>query len=254
MINKSVNSTPLPTPFSGGLPVITENIEIVRVNELKQVMYGVEDLGGNVTLEMVYIPDGTFMMGFSPEEKEAVQSDSPQHEVIVLPFSMSRYPVTQRQWRAVMDTNPSHFKGDNRPVERVSWNDTVEFCQRLFDMTDRDYRIPSEAEWEYACRARTITPYYFGEGITTELANYNSHETTDVGDFPPNAFGLYDMHGNVFELCSDSWNGADEERVVTRGGAFDSNEYGIFSFSRSRILRDKKISNCGFRLCADEIE
>jgi formylglycine-generating enzyme required for sulfatase activity len=122
-----------------------------------------------------------------------------------------------------LDPNPSRFKGDDRPVERISWYDALEFCARLnfrINFTaERDYRFPSEAVWEYACRAGTTTPFYFGETITTDLANYRGNstygnapqgeyrkETTTVGSFPPNAFGFYDLHGNVWEWCGDTWH------------------------------------------------
>ncbi|MGH2414455.1 MAG: formylglycine-generating enzyme family protein, partial [Microcystaceae cyanobacterium] len=118
-----------------------------------------------------------------------------------------------------INLEPSHFKGDDCPVERVSWDDAVEFCARLSKKTGREYRLPSEAEWEYACRAGTTTPFYFGETITTDVANYNGdyiyrnapkgeyrRRTTRIGSFPPNAFGLYDMHGNVWEWCADTWH------------------------------------------------
>ncbi|KHG42439.1 hypothetical protein OA07_05195 [Aphanizomenon flos-aquae 2012/KM1/D3] len=117
-----------------------------------------------------------------------------------------------------MGNNPAYFKGNNRPVEYVSWNNAVNFCQKLSQKTGKNYKLPSEAQWEYACRAGTTTPFYFGESITPDLVNYNGNyayaaapkgqyrkQTTDVGTFPPNAFGLYDMHGNVWEWCEDDW-------------------------------------------------
>jgi formylglycine-generating enzyme required for sulfatase activity len=141
---------------------------------------------------------------------------------------MGKYAVTQAQWKAVallpkvsrdLNPDPSGFKGANRPVENVLWEDAMEFCARLSKKTGRDYRLPSEAEWEYACRAGTTTPFHFGETITPDLANYDGNytyasgpkgkyrqETTNVGSFPPNAFGLYDMHGNVWEWCADPWH------------------------------------------------
>ncbi|MEK8020090.1 MAG: SUMF1/EgtB/PvdO family nonheme iron enzyme, partial [Candidatus Parabeggiatoa sp.] len=201
--------------------------EIVIVNakgeitqrEPKRARYQTEDLGNGVLLEMVYIPGGTFMMGAPKNEEGRSSDEGPQHKVTVKPFLMGKYPITQAQWIAVMGKNPSHFKGDNRPVESVSWHDSVEFCKRLFDKTGKAYRLPSESEWEYACRAGTTTPFYFGETITTDLANYHGDytyasgpkgvyrpQTTDVGSFPPNAFGLYDMHGNVWEWCADLWH------------------------------------------------
>ena len=133
---------------------------------------------------------------------------------------MGKYPVTQQQYQAVMGNNPSSFKGAKRPVENINWNDAVKFCHKISQKTGKIYRLPSEAEWEYACRAGTTTPFYFGETITPDLVNYNGNflygsaskgiyreQTTDVGSFPPNSFGLYDMHGNVDEWCSDKWHG-----------------------------------------------
>ncbi|MEO1134170.1 MAG: formylglycine-generating enzyme family protein, partial [Cyanobacteria bacterium J06639_1] len=188
----------------------------------------VEVLPGDLPLEMVAIPGGTFRMGSPEDESERFERESPQHEVTVAPFLMGRYPVTQAQWRVVaalpqvereLEPDPAYFKGDNHPVERVSWEDAVEFCARLSQQTERAYRLPSEAEWEYACRAGTSTPFHFGDMITTEVANYNGTSyaegpegegrggTTPVDHFEgANAFGLSDMHGNVREWCQDPWH------------------------------------------------
>ena len=194
--------------------------------ERKQARYQTEDLGKGVKLEMVYIPGGTFMMGSPENKKGRLNRESPQHKVTIEPFYMSKYLVTQAQWEAVMGNNPSSFKGENRPVETVSWHDAVKFCQRLSEKTGKKYGLPSEAQWEYGCRAGTTTPFYFGETITTDLANYDSNhgQTTDVGSFPPNAFGLYDMHGNLWEWCADSWHdsyeGAPRDGRVWEKGFF----------------------------------
>ncbi|MFN7526797.1 MAG: SUMF1/EgtB/PvdO family nonheme iron enzyme [Dolichospermum sp.] len=174
-----------------------------------------ENLGKGVVLEMVAIPGGKFLMG-SPEG-QGDDSEKPQHQVTVPPFFMGKYPVTQAQWERVADlpkvkidlrSKPSHFKGANLPVENVSLHDAHDFCVRLSNATCKLYRLPSEAEWEYACRANTTTPYYFGDTITTDLVNHRNKygQTTEVGKFPPNAFGLYDMHGNVWEWCEDGWH------------------------------------------------
>ena len=189
---------------------------------------------------MLAIPEGSFMMGSS--EGEGNYLDKPQHQVTVQPFFMGKYPVTQAQWKFVaafpevnrkLSPDPSRFKGANRPVEKVSWYDAVEFCDRVTQHTGKSYRLPSEAEWEYACRAGTTTPFHFGETITSELANYNAlytygagvkgiyrEETTVVGIFGvANAFGLYDMHGNVWEWCLDDWH-ANYEGAPTDGSAW----------------------------------
>jgi formylglycine-generating enzyme required for sulfatase activity len=206
----------------------------------------VEDLGNGVILEMAAIPGGTFIMGSPKEEENSMDSERPQHEVTIEPFFMGKYQVTQEQWRFVaqlpqvnrdLEQDPSRFKGDNRPVEQVSWEDAVEFCDRLSQYTGRTYRLPSEAEWEYACRAGTTTPFHFGETITTDLANYDGNstygngvkgvyrkETTEVGSFGvANNFGLYDMHGNVWEWCQDNWH-SNYEGAPTDGNAWLDNE------------------------------
>jgi formylglycine-generating enzyme required for sulfatase activity len=179
-------------------------------------------------LEMVAIPSGRFMMGSPTTEHERYDDEGPQHEVMVSPFFMGKYPITQAQWRSIantpvveqeLDPDPSEFKGDDLPVENVLWEQAQEFCARLSRETGRSYRLPTEAEWEYACRAGTTTPFYFGETITGKLANYNSDviyrkeakveqrsQTSSVGEFSPNTFGLYDMHGNVWEWCQDNWH------------------------------------------------
>ena len=192
--------------------------QIVK-REKNQARYFTEELDNGVTLDMVYISGGKFLMG-SPED-EGDNSEKSQHEVTISSFFMGKYPITQAQYQQVMSDNPSKFKGDDRPVECVSWDEAVEFCRRLSKQTGKEYRLPSEAEWEYACRARTNTPFYFGDAITYELANYdrNISETTSVGHFPPNAFGLYDMHGNVAEWCQDNWH-INYENAPTDGSAW----------------------------------
>lgn len=180
--------------------------------------YFPEDLGNGVVLDIVYIPGGTFMMGSPETESLRRDNESPQHQVTVSPFYAGKYPITQAQWQAVMGHNPSYFRGEKLPVEKVSWDDAVEFCRKLSEKTGKNYRLLSEAEWEYAYRARTTTPFYFGDTITMDLVNYDGRypfggaprghyraQTMDAGSFPPNPFGLYDMHGQVWEWCSDSW-------------------------------------------------
>jgi formylglycine-generating enzyme required for sulfatase activity len=242
----------------------------------QEAKYFVEDLGNGVTLEMVQIPGGTFTMGSPATEATRNNNESPQHQVTVPTFFMGRYQVTQAQYQAIVGNNPSLFKGDNRPVEQVSWNDAVEFCKQLNQKTKRNYRLPSEAEWEYACRALTLTPFYFGETITTDLVNYYGtlaygsapkgvyrQQTTEVGKFPPNAFGLYDMHGNVLEWCQDYWHdnyqsaptdgsawltGGDNTRRLLRGGSWLDVPGNCRSADRNRYAPAFRSGGIGFRL------
>ena len=195
-----------------------------------------EDLGHGIKLEMVLIPAGKFVMG-SPESEESRFDDETQHEVtLTKPFYMGKYEVTQEQWEAVMGNNPSKNKGAKLPVTDVSWNDCREFIKKLNQKTNGGYRLPTEAEWEYACRAGTSTAYSFGDSCTESDANIDGLSTKVVGSYKPNAFGLYDMHGNVWEWCEDMHNdyskgdvtdpngSAGGWRQVMRGGSFNYNE------------------------------
>jgi len=166
-------------------------------------------------IPMVEIP-GSFLMGSPPDEKGHFADEGPQHEVTLESFLMGRTPITQAQWRVVaeelpmvmhyLNPDPSLFKADDRPVEKVSWHDAVEFCARLSRATGRAFSLPSEAQWEYACRAGTTTPFAFGDTLTPDQANFNSDSTSEVGSFPANAWGLQDMHGTVWEWCADHWH------------------------------------------------
>jgi formylglycine-generating enzyme required for sulfatase activity len=207
----------------------------------KFVTFFAENLGNGVFLEMVKIPAGTFLMGSPPGE--GLEDERPEHSVVVPTFSMAKYPITQAQWRAIatlpmveveLEPEPSKFNGRQRPVEQISWYEAVEFCQRLAGLTGRPYRLPSEAEWEYACRAGTTTPFYFGEVLTPTLARYKTTmgtaitdismgETAAVGSYPANAFGLHDMHGNVYELCADRWHDS-YDGAPTNGSAWDTED------------------------------
>ncbi|MBD2512247.1 SUMF1/EgtB/PvdO family nonheme iron enzyme [Nostoc muscorum FACHB-395] len=231
--------------------------EIIE-QKTKLAQYFRELLDNNVILEMVSIVGGKFLMGSPSDEAQSYDNESPQHEVTVPPFFMGKYPITQAQWRAAaalpqvnreLKPDPSNFKSDNLLVEQVSWYDAIEFCDRLSSHTKRQYQLPSEAEWEYACRAGTTTPFHFGETITSELANYRANqvygagvkgtyraETTPVGSFSvSNAFGLYDMHGNVLEWCLDDWHN-NYEGVPTDGSAwFDKND--IYQKQGRAVLR-----------------
>jgi len=203
------------------------------------VQFFVERLNDAVEIEMIAIAAGAFMMGSPEDELERNSSEAPQHEVNVAAFFMGKYPITQAQWKAVaalpqinreLEPDPSEFKGDKLPIDQVSWHDAVEFCDRLSSHTGRDYRLPTEAEWEYACRAGTTTPFHFGETITTDLANYNGDSDSPKGEYRKattpvdhfgiaNAFGLCDMHGNVYEWCQDHWHD-NYEGAPTDGSAW----------------------------------
>lgn len=233
----------------------------LTIKRLRQQAWGYsEDLGNDVQLEMVAIPEGSFMMGSPEDESERSKDESPQHQITVKSFFMGKYLITQAQWKAVatwpqinreLHPDPSKFKGANRPVETVSWLDAVEFCHRLSKHTGKSYRLPSEAEWEYTCRAGTTTPFHFGETITTNLANYNGNftygavlkginreETTPVGSFGvTNNFGLYDMHGNVWEWCADTWH-FNYKGAPNDGSAWlDEEEKENYNHSYRRVLR-----------------
>jgi formylglycine-generating enzyme required for sulfatase activity len=270
---------PLPPLETFEFDVVTVDTGGREVNRMScNANFFAEELGKSVTLEMVSIPGGTYMMG-SPEF-EGDADERPRHKVTVKPFFMGKFPVTQAQWRVVaalpkvkqaLNSNPSKFKGLDRPVENVSWHEAVEFCLRLSEKTGRGYRLPSEAEWEYACRAGTTTSFHFGEAITSELVSCTIEpkskfrkETTNVGSFEvANAFGLYDMHGLVWEWCADSWHnnysdapsdgtawelGGDINRRVLRGGSWSFNAELCRSASRSWNESDGGLRVCGFRV------
>jgi formylglycine-generating enzyme required for sulfatase activity len=261
-------------------------VELILRKEQKQARYFTEQLGEDIGLDMILIPGATFLMGSPEDEPERSKAEGPQHQVNVPTFFMGRYPVTQVQWRVVaglpqisreLYPDPSESKGDRRPVEQVSWDDAIEFCDRLAKQTGRSYRLPSEAEWEYACRARTRTPFYFGKTLTTDVANYDANyiyddgpkgefrqETTPVDHFGiANAFGLCDMHGNVWEWCQDHWHGNyegaptdgsawltedDSASRVYRGGSWDDFPRHCRSAYRDYDLPDSRSVANGFRV------
>ena len=214
-----------------------------------------EELGDGVALTMLRIPAGGFVMGSPSGEKERSSDEGPQHSVRLQEFFLGQTPITQAQWKLVagwekvgldLNSDPARFKGSNRPVEQVNWHDAMEFCRRLSARTGRTYTLPSEAQWEYACRSGTTTPFAFGETITTDLANYDGNvtyadgpkgdyrqKTTPVGSFPANAWGLQDMHGNVWEWCLDHKHNS-YEGVPTDGSAWLDWEAGEDS---NRLLR-----------------
>jgi formylglycine-generating enzyme required for sulfatase activity/Leucine-rich repeat (LRR) protein len=265
------------------------------------------ELGNDVNLELVYIPGGSFVMGAPEEEEGSGGWERPQHLVNLKPFYMGKYPITQKQFEAVLHKNPAKFEGENHPVEWVSWNDATDFCRELSKKTGLAFELPSEAKWEYACRAGTTNPFYFGATISAELANYNTETiyggwisgkyrsetirelpnydpefkryerilgeycqgTSEVGMFPPNAFGLYDMHGNVWEWCNDIrygdyqgaptdgtvWNrialcsgDKDDEIFMIRGGGWQSKPDRCRSAASDEYRYCERRSDIGFRV------
>jgi eukaryotic-like serine/threonine-protein kinase len=236
-----------------------------------------EDLGSGVSLTMVKIPAGSFMMG-SPSSHELVErNEKPQHKVNLKSFYLGQTEVTQAQYQAIMGINPSNSKGAELPVEQVSWLNAKEFCEKLSQKTGKTYSLPSESQWEYACRAGTTTPFAFGETITTDVANYHGsisyreapkgiyrEKTTSVNTFPPNAFGLFDMHGNVSEWCEDIWHqsydGAlidgsarqsqnENDNRVLRGGSWFDYPSNCRSANRKVEIPVNRDYFIGFRIC-----
>ncbi len=225
-------------------------------------------------LSFAFLPPGSFLMGSPTSEKERFD-DETQHRVnLTKGFFLAVTQVTQAQWRAVIGSDPSFFKGDDRPVEQVSWEDCQEFCKRLSQQDGKPYRLPTEAEWEYACRAGTTSPFHFGETISTEQVNYDGNypygsgrkgkyrkETTPVGSFPANAWGLHDMHGNVWEWCND-WFGpypksdikdpqgpeSGDARVL-RGGSWSNGAKYCRAAYRGRVAPGSRDYYIGFRVC-----
>jgi formylglycine-generating enzyme required for sulfatase activity len=196
-----------------------------------------KDLPKNFTnsigMKFVWIRPGNFVMGSPKDEKER-HPDETQHKVkLTRGFYMGVHPVTQEQWQEIMGNNPSHCKGaKNMPVEQVSWDDCQEFIKKLRQKDKKPYRMPTEAEWEYCCRAGTTTPFHFGETISTDQANYNGKfpyangkeglsrdKSMPVGSFAANAWGLHDMHGNVMQWCQDWYGDYPPMDVVDPQGA-----------------------------------
>ena len=267
------------------------------IAQVKSIPVWKQPLTEELTLDLVAIPGDEFLMGSPADEKgrdwyasfdpDTVDLDvEAQHPVTVPSFLMSQYPITQAQWRFVaalpkvnrqLNPDTANFKGDNRPVEVVSWNAAIEFCARLSQHTGKSYRLPSEAEWEYACRAGTTQPFHLGETISTDFANYNGNytygngvegeyrqQTTEVGHFGiVNAFGLADMHGNVCEWCLDHWHpsyqGAptdgsawitdgNKRYRVLRGGSWFSNPVYCSAVYRNRDAPNDQVNHYGFRV------
>jgi formylglycine-generating enzyme required for sulfatase activity len=228
-------------------------------------------------MKFVWIPPGHFIMGSPKEEPERQPiPDEPQHKVTLTKgFYMGVYLVTQEQWQTVTGRNPSYFKGDkNLPVEHISWHDCQRFLAKLRETDDKPYRLPTEAEWEYSCRAGTTTTFFFGTTISTDQANFNGtfpytgskkgvfrNQTTPVGSFPANPWGLFDMHGNLLQWCQD-WAGSYPQQDVSdpkgpengterilRGGPYNFYGGSLRSASRYPMRPDIGNASAGVRVC-----
>ena len=295
-VRKSETTSQLP-PENTAAPLESFQFEMVTLDaggkqtnrRAAQANFYREDLGGGVRLEMVSIPAGTFLMGSPASEEGRLEREGPQHSVTVRKFYMSKFEVTQAEWRTVanlpkvereLNPAPSYFKGDKLPVEQVTWYDAEEFCKRLSKKTARVYRLPSEAEWEYAARAGKERPFAFGETITPGIVNYNGdypyagagletnrRRTIEVGSLGvADAFGLYDMHGNVEEWCLDNWHdtydgaptdgsawtsGGDPEYQLLRGGSWYSSAKYCRNAARNWLGPQYRFNGVGFRVVSD---
>lgn len=284
------------TPPQKQIQLLTDSFDTPTVNNEGVIIrmdrhthqYFRQDLGQGIFVDMVSIPPGSFMMGALPNEAGANPREYPRHLVnIKYSFFVGKFPVTQAQWRVVaaypkvkidLNADPSHFKGNDLPVESITWDEAKEFCDRLSAKTGLKYRLTSEAEWEYICRANVEKPFTFGDTITTELVNFNGDyvygnapkgkyrkTTTAVGRLYPNAFGLYDVHGNVWEWCEDDWHGdydlAPKDGSawldsinnakaikVSCGGAWSSYPQICRSANRNWLARVYRRNYLGFRL------
>ena len=245
-----------------------------------------QPLAKALEITMVQIPAGSFQMGSPATEAERSEDEGPQRRVQLQSFFLGQTPVTQAQWQEVaswpqvdmkLNPDPANCKGANRPVEQVNWGEAMEFCRRLSRRTKLSYTLPSEAQWEYACRAGTTSPFAFGDTLTTDLANYDGNynygsgpkgqyreKTTEVGSFAANAWGLQDMHGNVMEWCLDHWHGdyrgapsdgsawvdrGESDPRLLRGGSWFLNPRHCRSADRDWGLQDFRLSLVGCRLC-----
>ena len=238
--------------------------ELRRQQEAKLALQKQQGLLRELSLELVDIPAGSFMMGSNDYDNE-----KKPHRVTLKAFQMSKYPITQKQYRLIMGTNPSNFQGDeNCPVEQVSWHDAVKFCEKLSERIGQKVKLPTEAQWEYACRAGSTGKYCFGDDVSKlgKYAWYNENagsKTHPVGEKLANSWGLHDMHGNVWEWCEDVWHknynsapndgsawltGGEQNIRALRGGSWSSLAFNCRTAYRSRFDADVRDNYFGFRV------
>ncbi len=264
-----------------GFKPIRKQLQLQTTHYLEKL-----DLDENIDLDMVLVKGGTFLMGSPEDELESHVDEKPLHRVMLEAFFIGRYPVTQMQWQIVAKMPPVNRRltSDNKvsegdyPVKQVCWHDAVEFCDRLTVHTGRQYRLPTESEWEFACRAGKTTPFYFGQTLSKEIATYDSNPASIggyEGSLPittrvtrtkiANGFGLSDMHGNIFEWCEDCWHdtyeyaptdgsawvdGNNSDRVV-RGGAYYSPKKDCRSAFRYHASPDVEYDGVGLRVACN---
>ena len=265
LVGEGAKPGPSPEPTStlpGDRPTPTPKPKPV-VSTQKTTTGYVFTLAEGITLEVVSLRGGRFRMG----SENGISYQKPVHEVTVKPFSIGRTEVTQAQWQAVMENNPSNFKGERRPVEGITWYQAKDFCEKLSERSGYQVRLPTEAEWEYAARGGTTTEYSFGDD-ETKVGEYAwfignaGRQTHPVGKKKPNPFGLYDMHGNVWEWVEDYWHddyndaptdgsawlaGGNRDYRVLRGGSWYYSDL-LRSSNRDGYRPDNSFSNYGFRV------
>jgi|GEM_PF-2480364 len=276
------NTTPQLSSFSFKVLGVNDRGQ-VRKRRSQSAQFYRQSIKQVAALDMVYVPGGQFHMGSPITETHRQKTESPKHLVNVSTFFMGKHPITQAQWQVIMEDNPSQFQGADLPVEGVSWLAAVEFCQKLSVATGQTYRLPSEAEWEYAARAGTKTPFCIGETLITDLANYDGRytygkgpkgifrkTTNKVGIFSGNAFGLYDMHGQVWEWCQDHWHnsydgaptngtawvneGDTKTHRVRRGGSWYDGPHACRSAFRYRSLPNSYQNSFGLRVVCQTLK
>jgi len=253
----------------------TKQVKVATPNgeEVKTITYFTNSIGARLVL----IPAGEYLMGSPESETGRGGNESPQHKVrITKPFYLGAHELTQRQYSAIMGSIQPRFQGDDNPMEKVSWSDVNAFCEALSQREGVKYRLPTEAEWEYACRAGSTTPFYFGATLSANQANFNVSGVREdagapkgrpmpLGSFPPNAFGLYDMHGNVFEMCQDWYDGeyyakspAEDPKGpgkgvsrVARGGSWSSPLPMVRSAARQWAQTPTRYGFMGFRVVVE---
>jgi formylglycine-generating enzyme required for sulfatase activity len=262
---------PIEIDATTGLKSRPANIEILKRNEKTKIIQRYNQFTGDeedTRILMQYIPGGSYWMGSNFSHQDSKNDERPEHYVSVQPFYMGVFPVTQGQYTAIIGENPSAYKSTSHPIESISFDEAIVFCEKLSDLTSKTYRLPSESEWEYACRSKTNTFYSFGDKLNAEncwcqdaFSSVRSHSVS-VGQYQANDFALNDMHGNVWEYCYDewhesyfnapkdgsSWTEQDKCDKVARGGSWKSERSECRSASRRKVKINLGYEDVGFRV------